>query len=169
MLHLPTWLLALWACSICYFDARFRRIPNALLIPALVLACTMLLWRHTSLTGAPWTSALAAAGGAALVTLPGYLLRKLGAGDVKYLFVIGLLTSWPITLHTFMIAALMAGALALLWMSLPPLAASLPRPWTRSGTALDLWLRIPLKERRMAFGSLLTVGLLGGLWLETHA
>jgi prepilin peptidase CpaA len=169
MLHSPTWLLAMWACGICYFDARYRRIPNAVLLPALVLACVVLAWRGTSVTGAHWSSALMAAGIGAAFTLPGYVMRKLGAGDVKYLFVIGLLTSWPVTLHCFLIAALLAGALALTWIFLPALAACLPRRWITPAKLLDRWLHIPIKERRMAFGSLLTVGLLGGLWLETHA
>jgi prepilin peptidase CpaA len=166
VLHLPTWLIALWACSIAYFDARYRRIPNVLSLGAWVLGTCVLLSRHASLTGAPPASALGAAVAGFLVTWPGYALRKLGAGDVKFMVAIGLLTSFDAAVNTFLIASLGGGLIAVLWLSLPALASTLPAHWAHPDLMFGRWLAVPLRDRRMAFGTLLALGLLCSLWME---
>jgi prepilin peptidase CpaA len=150
VLHLPTWLIALWACSIAYFDARYRRIPNVLSLGAWVLGTCVLLSRHASLTGAPPASALG----------------KLGAGDVKFMVAIGLLTSFDAAVNTFLIASLGGGLIAVLWLSLPALASTLPAHWAHPDLMFGRWLAVPLRDRRMAFGTLLALGLLCSLWME---
>jgi prepilin peptidase CpaA len=166
VLHLPTALLAVWVCSIAYFDARYRRIPNVLSLGAWLVAACVLLTKQTSLTGASASSALLAAGAGFAATWPAYAVRKLGAGDVKLMVAIGLLTSLSVALHTFVIAALLGGGLALLWMNAALLMSTLPPSWASASSRLGRWAAVPIKQRRMAYGSLLAVGLLGALWLE---
>jgi prepilin peptidase CpaA len=159
-------LLALWACSIAYFDARYRRIPNVLSLGAWLVAVFVLLARHASLTGAAPFSALAAAGVGLLLTLPAYVARKLGAGDVKYMVAIGLLTSWSITLTCFVVAALCGGLVGALWLALPARLNALPGQWQARMPGVMRWAAIPLKERRVAYGALLSLGLVFGLWTD---
>ncbi|MFT3857966.1 MAG: A24 family peptidase [Aquabacterium sp.] len=166
VLHGPTLLLLLWACSIAYFDARYRRIPNVLSLGAWLLGLAVLAIHQSSLMGAPWSSALWAAGFGLLATLPAYLVRKLGAGDVKFMVAIGLLTSLPVTIRCFVVAAGCAGLMALFWLAIPHLRHALAPPWQGNGSRLARWLDVPASQRRMAFGTLLSAGLLASLWWE---
>jgi prepilin peptidase CpaA len=167
MPYVTTWLLALWAIAVTYFDARFRRIPNLLSLGAWGLAASVLIGKGASLTGAPTGSATMAAGVALLLTLPGYLTNRLGAGDVKYFAAIGLLTSLPMTLITFVIAALTGGLIVFLWAVLPSLAPMLPgRLVSRLSPNILHWALIPIRERRMPYGALLSLGLIVSIWME---
>lgn len=158
-----TTLLLCWAAAIAWIDLRQHRIPNILTLSACVVAMAVLVLRQSSCVNAPWLSAVQAAGFALLVTLPGYLTRRLGAGDVKYLVAIGLLTSLHTTVLTFAVAALSGGTLALLWLKLPALMPCLPRAMQQPGSTLVGWLHTPFRQRRMAFGPLLSAGLLVSL------
>lgn len=92
------------ACSIQ--DLLQRHISNVLTFGAAALALLYLLW-----TGHTWLGASAAEGGWALLvalvlTLPGYALNKLGAGDVKLLMALALATDRPTILGTIIGAGL---------------------------------------------------------------
>lgn len=103
--------LVVWVAALAVSDLRHRRLPNLWLAAGALPALAWLVSQGTSLAGAAWP---AAAGGVALalvLTLPGYALRQLGAGDAKMLMVIGLMSSWQ---HVLVTAAI-AGGLALLW------------------------------------------------------
>ena len=96
------------ACSIQ--DLLQRHISNVLTFGAAALALLYLLW-----TGHTWLGASAAEGGWALLvalvlTLPGYALNKLGAGDVKLLMALALATDRPTILGTIIGAGLCACA-----------------------------------------------------------
>ena len=96
------------ACSIQ--DLLQRHISNILTFGAAALALLYLLW-----TGHTWLGASAAEGGWALLvalalTLPGYALNKLGAGDVKLLMALALATDRPTILGTIIGAGLCTGA-----------------------------------------------------------
>jgi prepilin peptidase CpaA len=165
---IPIVMLLCWAAAVGYFDLRYRRIPNALSLGAVAAAVVWLSLCHKSLTGAPVSSALQAAGVSLLLTLPAYALKRLGAGDVKYLTALGLLTSLPITLNTFVIGALCGGMVSLIWLVAPPLLSGMQQ----LGACSARWaLRAakPLKMRRMPFGTLLTIGLFGSLWLSRQS
>jgi len=166
MLHLPTLLLALWACSIGYFDARYRRIPNVLSLGGCLLGTVVLLTRQASVTGSTPEDALLGAGLALLLTVPAYVAKKLGAGDVKLMIAISLLTSFQTTLNSFLVAAAIGGLLALFWLSIALLIHQLPATLSDPRTAWGRWAAIPIRSRRMAFGTLLSVGLVASLWRE---
>src|SRR6185437_7746907 len=94
-----------------------RRIPNLLSLGAWVVGIGLLIFRQNSLLGAAPSSALYGAGFGLLVTYPAYLMRKLGAGDVKLMVAMGLLTSLPVTIKAFVVAAFAGAVIALIWLS----------------------------------------------------
>ncbi len=163
MLSAPIIALAVWSTLIGVADLRHRRIPNALTFPAVLTAFAWMLLHGRSLIGAPWESALMAAAFGLAVTVPAYALGKLGAGDAKFLFAIGLLTGWDHTVATFVTASLMAAAIAMLWWlkrdtfteHLHPLFRQ-PIHWVVGSGANTGQLRLP-------YGTLLAMGLMAVL------
>ena len=105
-----TVLILLSATTAGYFDLRWRRIPNWLVGATVGLA---MLW-HTLSSG--WAGLLLSAGGllAGMALLfPLFLLRGMGAGDVKFFGAIGAAVTYKDVLAVFVIAALIAGIMAL--------------------------------------------------------
>ena len=107
-------LLLIWLALCAAQDARQRHIANGLTLGAAVLALAYLLW-----TGTTWLGAEAVQGGWAFLlalafTLPGYALRRLGAGDVKLAIGTGALTG-TFGFDVWMLAALGAPLLTAGW------------------------------------------------------
>ncbi|MFP3516082.1 prepilin peptidase [Pseudomonas sp. SIMBA_077] len=107
MMHLLVVFLWFFACAIQ--DLIQRQIANSLTLGAAALALLYMLW-----TGHTWLGASASEGGWALLialvlTLPGYALNKLGAGDVKLLAALALATDRPLLLGTVIGAGICAG------------------------------------------------------------
>ena len=101
----------LWFIACSVQDLLQRQISNALTFGAAALALLYLLY-----TGHTWLGASAAEGGWALLialvlTLPGYGMNKLGAGDVKLLMALALATDRPTILGTL----IGAGVCTALW------------------------------------------------------
>lgn len=121
----PISLLALltWAFLCARIDARERRIPNTLVLAGLLGGALFLLMFHRSFTGATPVAAFIGLAFALLLTLPGYALKRLGAGDVKMLAVVGLATDLAFVAYTIVGAALALVLWALLapshWQRLP--------------------------------------------------
>lgn len=136
---------------------------------AWVIATLILVVQHVSLLGAPASSALLAAGLALLLTLPGYLTRRLGAGDVKYLVAIGLLTSLDTTLWCFLVAALVGGLAAMLWLNAHNAARLVPGRAKVWRTRLTQWSEATDMRSRMPLGPLLSLGLIVVLWVGPHS
>jgi len=79
-------LLALLVVTAAVFDLRFRRIPNWLTFPAILVGFGMNAFLYE------WTGVRSAAFGlglAFLIYFPLYLLRGMGAGDVKLMGAVG--------------------------------------------------------------------------------
>lgn len=119
----PTGLL-LWGVLCALQDARQRLISNWLTLGLCVLATGYLLLTGHSFTGS--TSATVALGMilALLLSLPGYITGKMGAGDVKLLAALALSSSPAHVLGSVAIAAISMLLWALcgpaLWRQLPP-------------------------------------------------
>lgn len=114
---LLSWLLAGWAAAIAVGDIVCRRVPNALLLIAAVPALGFLVLRGQGPLGAGWRDALAGAAVCAVLWLPGFIWRKLGAGDVKYAACIGLLLGVLPGLRAMLAAALLLGLMAAAMLS----------------------------------------------------
>ncbi len=88
-------------------DLRSRRIPNVITGPALLLGVAS----HWLLGGTPGAvAALVGALVAGLLLLPGWLLKWMGAGDVKLMAAVGAWLGYPASLYA-VLAALVAGGL----------------------------------------------------------
>jgi prepilin peptidase CpaA len=98
-----------------YLDLRWRRIPNWLVLSGAV-AGIGLNWFLLELDGLKL--ALMGLGLAMLIYFPLYLLRAMGAGDVKLMMAVGALVGWRIWLTIFILTGISGGIIAvviLLW------------------------------------------------------
>lgn len=109
-----TGALLLWALLIAVVDWRWRKVPNSLLLALLLPALLVLVLNGQGLQSAGWGSSLFGMGIALGLTLPGYLVSRLGAGDVKLAAVMGLVQGWPVVAWTLLVSALLLGSMALL-------------------------------------------------------
>jgi len=109
---LVTGLLALWALVIAGTDFRQLRVPNSLLLLVLVPALLMHVVNGTGPLGQSPTAAGIGLGLGLLLGLPGYALRQFGAGDVKYMAVLGLLCGPAGVIAIVLVSALVLGLMA---------------------------------------------------------
>ncbi|MDF0733732.1 A24 family peptidase [Pseudomonas entomophila] len=105
-------VLLLWLALCTEQDVRERQISNTLTLGA---AACALAWLFA--TGHSWIGADASDAGWALaivmlLTLPGYMLGRFGAGDVKLMGALALATSHQYVLGTF----IGAGVAVLVWI-----------------------------------------------------
>jgi prepilin peptidase CpaA len=90
-------------------DLRSRRIPNWLSVSGAVLGILL----NTLLLPHGWLKALIGLGCALVVYLPLYMIRGMGAGDVKLMGAVGALAGPMNWLAIFLATALIAGAASL--------------------------------------------------------
>src|ERR1700693_5394870 len=104
-------VLVLLVAIAAVYDIRFRRIPNWLVLTGLGLGVglnTFLFeWRGAR-------SSLLGIGLAFLIYFPLYLLRGMGAGDVKLMAAIGAIVGAANWLGIFIITALLGGVVAMI-------------------------------------------------------
>lgn len=119
-LHYHTITIALLIAAVT--DIRSRRIPNAVTLPAMLIALAL----HGATQG--WEGLLFSASGLALgfgVMLVPYLIGVMGAGDVKLMAAVGASLGSVGVLKAFLFTSLAGGAyaLAVLALNLPALKA----------------------------------------------
>ncbi|MGA7777170.1 MAG: prepilin peptidase [Paraburkholderia sp.] len=96
------------------WDWRTRRIPNWLVATALIVALPLQITLHGAHDGIQiWFGGCLAGG---LILLPGYLMRALGAGDVKLMAAVGALCGAALALEIAVIASAIGGIWALVWL-----------------------------------------------------
>jgi prepilin peptidase CpaA len=92
-------------------DLRYRRIPNVITLPAVVVALCL----HGATHGGPGLLlSLAGMAAAAALVLPGYALGFTGAGDVKLLAAVGALLAFPTALLAALLSLVFGGVLSVL-------------------------------------------------------
>ncbi len=109
-------ILILWALFIIYTDISVKKIPNHLSLGGGLIGIGWLVVTSHTMAGQSWQSAALGLILALLLTLPGYITRNLGAGDVKLLSAIGLLCGLQIVAEVFIVAALAAGIAAFVYL-----------------------------------------------------
>jgi prepilin peptidase CpaA len=108
-------ILVLVAGTAAVYDVRFRRIPNWLVLSGLLLGLglnTILLGWDSPHGGAE--SSLLGIGLAFLIYFPLYLLRGMGAGDVKLMAAIGAIVGARDWFGIFIITSLLGGVVAVI-------------------------------------------------------
>jgi prepilin peptidase CpaA len=106
-------LLVPLAVVVIYYDVRFRRIPNVLVLAALIAGLTI----NISYGGS--RGALSSLGGFAVAFIPMFLMHvfgAMGAGDVKLFAAVGAVVGLPLVPMTFVVVVLLGGLLAILSM-----------------------------------------------------
>ncbi|MDH2080510.1 A24 family peptidase [Pseudomonas atacamensis] len=152
-------LVLIWLAICAAQDARQRRISNALTLGVGALALVWLL-----ATGTTWLGANAAQGGwacliALLLTLPGYFLGRMGAGDVKLMTALGLATNGIFVLGAF----IGAGVASVLWLLLAP------KVWPHMAQGVREHVRhlVPDKSKKLPFAPFVGVGVVLSLYWIT--
>ena len=105
-----TALILISATTAAYFDFRWRRIPNWLVGATIALSLSWHAW------SSGWDGLLLSGAGLLIgvaLLLPLYLLKGMGAGDVKFFGAIGAAVTSKHILAVFVFAALIAGGMAL--------------------------------------------------------
>lgn len=103
-------LLIPLAVAVIYFDVRFRRIPNMLVLAALIAGLAI----NISFRGAP--GALSSLAGLTVAFVPMFLLHvfgAMGAGDVKLFAAIGAVVGIALVPMTFVVVVMLGGLLAI--------------------------------------------------------
>lgn len=120
--------VGVWTLTIAGIDTWRQKVPNLLLVLALVPAVLAVAVNGHGLLGAGVWASVAGFAIGGLVTLPGYVLHKMGAGDVKLAMVLGLLSGFP-----GVISWLLYGFIVLGLMSAVAMAARhyYGAPWSR--------------------------------------
>jgi prepilin peptidase CpaA len=104
--------LLLWFAVCADQDARCRKVSNWLTLGGGLFALVWLLMVGNSWLGAPAQQAWWALLLTLIMTLPGYALNRLGAGDVKLLVALALTTDALHILGTF----IGAGVASVIWL-----------------------------------------------------
>lgn len=135
-------------------DLRFRRVPNLLTLPALLVALGVSPWFGA--TSGPLEAATGAALGFGLLVGP-YALGGVGAGDVKALMALGAWLGPEATLGAAAWAAIAAGGLGVVLLALQRELGGFARRWGRILVATLTLRRIAYE--RPAAGSLAAGGI----------
>jgi prepilin peptidase CpaA len=99
------------------YDILWRRIPNWLVMPGFLIGIVLNTFIHFN--DVAWFHRWGALLGFALAMatyLPLYLLRGMGAGDVKLAAAIGALVGWEGWIMIFILSGLLGGVLAIVLM-----------------------------------------------------
>lgn len=137
-------LALLLSLRIAISDLYARRVPNTWLLAGACGAGVGLLGGQLSGQPLPVTDHLLGAGAGLIALLPFYVVGWMGAGDVKYFAVLGLLLGLHALLPVWIGASALAGVHVLCVVGLPRLRASLPLTLqTMHWRALQHWQALP--------------------------
>lgn len=164
---LPGTAFTLLLASACAFDLRFRRIPNRLVV-VLVVAGVI----HAFATVSPVSAVVHVLGGSAVglaLWLPFWLLRVLGAGDVKLAAAAGIWLGAAGVVEASLIGAVVGGVLAIWALSRHGgIVAGTARfgAWMMAARAVGaLGPELTPKERRIPYGLAIAAGAIAAAWV----
>lgn len=115
MLALHTLVLLAWVALCAVQDAHQRRISNALTFTGIVCALGYVLWTARSWLDVAWPQVVLGCVWVLLLTLPGYRLKRFGAGDVKLMLFVALASGPQHVLLCLVVAGFSCGLWALGW------------------------------------------------------
>ncbi|XJC78781.1 prepilin peptidase (plasmid) [Delftia tsuruhatensis] len=156
-------ILLFFSAQIIYSDLKLRKIPNALLVfyglavllhKVLVSVSYGLPWGWV----AGWGDSLIGFAVALIVFYPIWLLRLMGAADVKLMAVLGLALGWKEAGMVVLFGTVLAGLHALVLVLIP----SLERKY---GFALP---GTRVKARSVPLGAWLSLATMGWVWMQNQ-
>lgn len=156
-------ILLFFSVQIIYNDLKLRKIPNALLFfyglavllhKVLVSVSYGLPWGWV----AGWMDSLIGFAAALIVFYPIWLLRLMGAADVKLMAVLGLALGWKEAGMVVLFGTVLAGLHALVLVLIP----SLERKY---GFALP---GTRVKARSVPLGAWLSLATMGWVWIQNQ-
>ncbi len=157
MIHGAVVLVWLVLCAVQ--DVRQRLLANRLTLGAALLALVYALWTGSTWLGAPAGQGFLAFLLALLLTLPGYALGRLGAGDVKLLAALALASDAEYLLWSFVGATVANG----LWiLSAPKLI-----PLMSHGLKTGMGYLVAEPSKKLPFAPFLLVGF-AAAWFWIH-
>lgn len=106
-----------WLLFVSVYDFRQRRVPNWLVLAGAAVALAALAFGAQPF-GVAWSSALLGAGAGFAFLLFFYVIRLMGAGDVKFAAALGLWVGLSALAQIWIVASLVAAAHSLLWLAL---------------------------------------------------
>ena len=157
------WIMGGWAVVCGGYDLAVRRIPNTLTLGGHGGALAMLVITGQGWLGASLSSCFTAWVLALVLTVPAYALKRLGAGDTKLLAAMGLIGGMEAMLTAYVIAGLLVGGTAIVWMMAYRWGPLLVMPLARIG--LDAPSMPEPKGRMLPFGLGLAIGFVVALLL----
>ncbi|WP_343212370.1 A24 family peptidase [Alcaligenes faecalis] len=156
-------ILLFFSAQIIYSDLKLRKIPNALLVfyglavllhKVFVSVSYGLPWGWV----AGWGDSLIGFAAALIVFYPIWLLRLMGAADVKLMAVLGLALGWKEAGMVVLFGTVLAGLHALVLVLIP----SLERKY---GFALP---GTRVKARSVPLGAWLSLATMGWVWMQNQ-
>ena len=143
-------VVCFWFLVCAVQDIRQRQIANRLTLGAALLALVYLFWSGTTWLGAPGEQGLWALALTLLLTVPGYALGRFGAGDVKLLAALALMSDSEHVLG----ALIGAGVTNALWLF------GAPKLWPLMSQRLRkrLGYLVPDASKKLPFAPFLLVG-----------
>lgn len=156
-------ILFFFSAQIIYGDLKLRKIPNSLLVfygvtvllhKVLVSVSYGLPWGWV----AGWGDSLIGFTAALIVFYPVWLLRLMGAADVKLMAVLGLALGWKEAGMVVLFGTVLAGLHALVLVLIP----SLERKY---GFALP---GTRVKARSVPLGAWLSLATMGWVWMQNQ-
>lgn len=159
--------VAIFSVLAIWFDWRARRVPNWLVLAGLVLAVALIGLGPVHALAPDWRDALLGGAIGFAVYLPLYVMRWMGAGDVKFFAVAGLMCGWHGLLPVWVVSSLLAGLHALLIVVARRLDAGNPAAWLlmRARPSLAQWDAGQATQRGIPYAAYMAVGLLSLPWL----
>ncbi|ANJ74801.1 prepilin peptidase [Ralstonia insidiosa] len=152
------------------YDFRSRRVPNWLVAAGLVLSVVLVTCGPIWALAYDWRDVLLGGSIAFACFLPLYVVGWMGAGDVKFFAVAGMLAGWHGLVAVWLISSLLAGVHALVILLLRRMDASEPFAWVvmRMAPALTRWQTGQAGRRGIPYAAYMAIGLLCLQWVPSE-
>lgn len=150
-------------------DIRSRRVPNWLVVVGLVLSIALIKFGGVQDLAYDWQDFWLGGAIAFACFLPLYAMGWMGAGDVKFFTVAGLLAGWHGLVAVWLVSSLLAGLHGLAIMLVRQLDASSPPAWIvmRLYPAIARWDTAQAGRRGIPYAAYMAIGLLSLPWVPS--
>lgn len=151
------------------WDIRSRRVPNWLVAAGIVLSVVLIKFGGVEALAYDWQDFWLGGLIAFACFLPLYVMGWMGAGDVKFFTVAGLLAGWHGLIAVWLVSSLIAGLHGLAIVMLRHFDVSSPSAWLvmRLCPALERWDVARAGRRGIPYAAYMAIGLLSLPWVPT--